>query len=67
MTIDEAIRHIGLLADGKEEKLETHEYLQIIEWLKMVKKDTGYPPEISKSAYELGYERGYSDGSRKTV
>ena len=67
MTVDEAIRHIRLLADGKEEKLETREYLQIIEWLKMVKKDTGYPPEINKSAYELGYERGYRDGSRKTV
>lgn len=51
-----------LLADGKEDKLEPREYLQIVQWLKMVKKFTGYPAEMNHSDYELGYERGLKDG-----
>lgn len=54
MTIDGAIKHLMLLADGKEDRLEPREYLQIVEWLKLVKKLTGYPAEISASEYELG-------------
>ena len=54
-----------LLADGKEDKLEPREYLQIVQWLKMVKKFTGYPAELNTTDYELGYERGLKDG--KTV
>ena len=67
MTIDGAIKHLMQLADGKEDKLEPREYLQIVEWLKLVKKLTGYPAEISVSEYELGDERGDKDGTRKTV
>lgn len=66
MTIDGAINHLMLLADGKEERLEPREYIQIIEWLKMVRKYTGYPAEMSVSAYEIGYERGYRHGLDKT-
>lgn len=67
MTIDGAIKHLMLLADGKEDKLEPREYLQIVQWLKMVKKFTGYPAEMNHSDYELGYERGYKDGIDRTV
>lgn len=65
MTIDGAIKHLLLLSDGKEDKLEPREYIQIIEWLKMLKKLTGHPAEMSMTAYEVGYERGYKDGLDK--
>ncbi len=66
MTIDGAIKHLMNLADGKEDKLEPREYLQIVQWLKLVKKLTGYPAEMCATDYELGYERGYKDGMDKT-
>lgn len=67
MTVDGAIKHLLLLADGKEVKLEPRECIQIAEWLKMVKKYTGYPAEMNHTDYEAGYERGYKDGTGQTV